>query len=245
MFPAPIDPLPIIQKARQKLSTQIRNAKEQIMGNVASSSSSSKRTRTAPPAAPASSGLSHTVALGAGCYWGTEKYVRKDFQKRFPGSIKSATVGFMSPQAQPRFRKPSYKDVCTGRTGHVEVLLVELNDPAAHFEELMRFFFMFHDSTTANRQGNDRGSQYASFVFCGDQQQLAIANKVRDELQQLLDAGAIRAFDASKVTTAITPLQEFTPADESHQRYLEKHPNGYCNHRMRFKQWPTLVAEQK
>lgn len=182
--------------------------------------------------------IGDTVALGAGCYWGTEKYIKKDFQEKFPNSIKRATVGFMSPEAQPRFRRPSYKDVCTGRTGHVEVLFVKLNDPAANFEELIRFFFMFHDPTTKNRQGNDRGTQYASWIFCADAAQTAIAKRMRDELQGSLDKGNVRAYANKTVTTAIGPLREFTKAEEHHQRYLEKHPQGYCNHRIRFKTWP-------
>jgi peptide-methionine (S)-S-oxide reductase len=172
--------------------------------------------------------------------WGTEKYVVKDFQKRFPGSIKKVAVGFMSPEDKPRIQKPSYQDVCTGRTGHVEVLWVELADPAAHFEELVRFFFMFHDPTTKNRQGNDAGTQYASWIFCGDDKQLEIAKRVRTELQTLLDQGAIRTYAGKQVTTAIGPLKEFVPAHEAHQRYLEKNPNGYCNHRFRFKEWPQV-----
>eukprot|EP00977_Amphora_coffeiformis_P024253 scaffold15199_cov170-Amphora_coffeaeformis.AAC.3 len=196
------------------------------MGNTAS-----RRNRNAAsgaPVTPAEGNISNKVALGAGCYWGTEKYIRKDFQKIFPNSIKSATVGFMSPEAQPRFRKPSYKDVCTGRTGHVEVLLVELHDPTAHFEELMRFFFMFHDPTQKNRQGNDRGTQYASWIFCGDDTQTEIATRVKEQLQNFVSGGKIRAYENNTVTTAIGPLREFTKAEEYHQNYLDKHPNGYC-----------------
>lgn len=148
----------------------------------------------------------------------------------------------MNPEENPRIRHPSYQEVCSGRTGHVEVLYVELNDPAAHFEELIRFFFMFHDPTTANRQGNDAGTQYASWIFCGDATQLEIATRVRDELQSMVDNGAVRAYDNKKVTTATGPIREFTPAHEAHQRYLEKHPNGYCNHRFRFKEWPKVAA---
>ena len=203
---------------------------------------SSTRTKEAPPAQPSTGLTSTQVALGAGCYWGTEKFVRKDFQKKFPNSIKRATVGFMSPEAQPRIRNPTYKDVCSGRTGHVEVLLVELHDPAAHLEELIRFFFMFHDPTTPNRQGNDRGPQYASWIFCADDAQMEIATRVRDELQQVVTAGGIPAYHNKHVTTAIAPLREFTPADENHQRYLEKHPNGYCNHYFRFQKWPMLAT---
>jgi len=203
----------------------------------------SKRTEPAEAAPKASSGISNKLALGAGCYWGTEKYVRKDFQTRFPGSIKKVKVGFMSPLDQPKIKNPNYRQVCTGESGHIEVLYVELNHPEEHFEELIRFFFQFHDPTTKNRQGNDHGFQYASWIFCGDEEQYEIAKRVRDELQELVDSKALRVYAQNKVSTAITPLKDFVPAHEGHQNYLAKHPNGYCNHRIRFKQWPQLKKE--
>ena len=206
----------------------------------------SSKTVAAEPAPEAPQGLSNKVALGAGCYWGTERYVRQKFQEKFPNSIKSATVGFMSPlDGGNAIKNPTYADVCTGRSGHVEVLMVELNEPEKHFEELIRYFFQFHDPTTKNRQGNDAGFQYASFIFCGDEAQYEIAKKVRDELQELLDAKAISAYASGTVTTKLTPLKEFTAAHEEHQRYLEKNPVGYCNHRIRFRQWPALVNKTK
>lgn len=91
--------------------------------------------------------ISKTLAIGAGCYWGTQKYIEKDFQKRFPGTIASASVGFMSPNESAK-ANPSYREVCTGTTGHVEVLNVELSKEGATeamFEELIKFTFMFHD----------------------------------------------------------------------------------------------------
>ena len=90
-----------------------------------------------------------------GCYWGTEKYVKKDFQKKYPGSIKSARVGFMSTTPNNNIKDPTYRQVCTGQTGYVEVLLVELESPETTLEPLIKFFFQFHDPTTKNRQGND------------------------------------------------------------------------------------------
>jgi peptide-methionine (S)-S-oxide reductase len=197
---------------------------------------------TASPTAPeASPTISNKVALGAGCYWGTEKYVQKNFQLRFPGSIKSTMVGFMSPDEHPRIKNPTYRDVCTGRSGHVEVLFVELNNPQMYFEELIRFFYCFHDPTTKNRQGNDTGFQYASYIFCGDEEQAAICEKVRNELQAFLDSNPRKSpYFNKKVTTKISPLMEFTKAEEYHQRYLEKNPSGYCNHRIRLKEWPSV-----
>ena len=202
--------------------------------------STSKTYQRAPPAKPASTSISNKLALGAGCYWGTESYVRRKFQQKFPNSIKTATVGFMSPHEGPRIKDPSYRDVCSGIDTHVEVLYVELNEPEKHFEELIRFFFQFHDPTTPLRQGNDHGFQYASWIFCGDEEQSAIASRVRDELQDLIDATVVTAFSQKNISTRITPLRHFTAAQQDHQQYLEKNPAGYCNHRIRFKEWPIL-----
>ena len=226
--------LPTIHNLRRRVYRKLLHARD-FMGQAIS-----RKTTVAPPATPANEGLSATLALGAGCYWGTEKYVRKDFQKKFPGSIKSATVGFMSPHEAPRIRNPDYQQVCSGASGHIEVLYVELNEPEKHFEELIRFFFQFHDPTTPNRQGNDAGFQYASWIFCGDEEQAAIAKRVRDELQSLLYAGALGVYAKSKVSTKISPLRSFTAAHQGHQEYLLKNPNGYCNHRIRFQKWPSL-----
>mmetsp|Transcript_14645 Transcript_14645/g.21598 ORF Transcript_14645/g.21598 Transcript_14645/m.21598 type:complete len:186 (+) Transcript_14645:83-640(+) len=182
--------------------------------------------------------LSKILALGAGCYWGTEKYVVKDFQQRFPNSIASASVGFMSPD-QNAVANPSYEYVCTGSTGHVEVLRIEFNDPEKYFEELIKFFFMFHDPTTKNRQGNDVGTQYASWIFVGDDEQSRISSRVKDELQQMIDSKKVSYF-GNTITTEISPMNEFYPAHEEHQEYLMKNPNGYCNHQYHFSEWPLL-----
>jgi peptide-methionine (S)-S-oxide reductase len=109
----------------------------------------------------------------------------------------------------------------------VEVLHIELHNPEKHFEELIRFFFMFHDPTTKNRQGNDSGFQYASFIFCGDHEQNRIAQKVIRELQLFLDSSATNVFLNKRITTRVGPLMAFTEATADHQQYLEKHPNGY------------------
>ncbi|GMI44627.1 hypothetical protein TrCOL_g353 [Triparma columacea] len=193
----------------------------------------------APPASPVSGNISPHVTLGAGCYWGTEKYIRKDFQKRFPNSVKSATVGFMNPDPNHK-PNPSYREVCTGSTGHIEVLEVELYDPNAHYEELLRFFFMFHDPTTKNRQGNDVGSQYSSHIFTYDDKQASIAKKVVGQIQDSMSRGTLSNYEGSAVKTQITPATKFYPAEASHQDYLAKNPNGYCNHFFRFKTFPEL-----
>jgi peptide-methionine (S)-S-oxide reductase len=182
--------------------------------------------------------MSSRVALGAGRFWGTEKFVSKDFQERYPGSIKSATVGFMSPY-DGFSSQPTYDEVCSGESGHVEVLLVELHDPRTHFEELVRFFFQFHDPTTKFQQGSDRGFQYSSWVFCEDDEQLEVAKRVRHELQQLVITGLVR-YEKGRIVTCISSLREFTPASTEHQAYLTKHGEAPCYQRLHFAEWPEL-----
>lgn len=177
--------------------------------------------------------MSSRVSLGAGCYWGTEKFIKKDFQTIVPSSIKSGAVGFMnpSPNAPPN---PTYRDVCSGRTGYVETYDLEYDGSPKTFEALVRFFFSFHDPTTQDRQGNDRGTQYASVIFTYDQEQAVIAERVKGEVQALIDAGTIKKYEGRKVTTAIIPATKFYAAQADHQEYLAKNPSGYCNHGFRF-----------
>mmetsp|Transcript_28246 Transcript_28246/g.68747 ORF Transcript_28246/g.68747 Transcript_28246/m.68747 type:complete len:222 (+) Transcript_28246:138-803(+) len=190
------------------------------------------------------SNISPTLALGAGCYWGTEKFIVKNFQKKFPNSIleDDTKVGFMSVNPNNPLKNPNYKQVCAGNSGYIEVLNIKLNNPTPElFEELIRFFFTFHDPTTPNRQGNDWGSQYASVIFCSDEQQVQIARKVKSELQTLVTEKKIKAFAQKQVSTGIVEYTKFIKATAQHQRYLAKHPFGYCNHRIRFKNWPKQV----
>lgn len=133
---------------------------------------------------------------------------------------------------------PSYKEVCEGTTGHVEVFNFTYKGGEEMYEQIVRFFFQFHDPTTLNRQKNDKGTQYASVIYYADEKQKAIALKVRAELQALMDEGKISCFMEPKVTTAVLPATVFYPAHDEHQEYLSKNPKGYCNHRVRFPEWP-------
>lgn len=182
------------------------------------------------------------ACFGAGCYWGTEKYFRHDFSRKHQhlGIIHQGNVGFMGPIYAPE--NPSYREVCSGETGHVEVYDLEYSGGAPYFEALVRFFFQFHDPTTANRQGNDKGTQYASVIYCYSDEQYEIAHRIKDELQTLLDEEKITCFKGKVVTTDIRKSTKFYPAHEEHQDYLMKNPNGYCNHRIRFQTWPTPSA---
>lgn len=182
------------------------------------------------------------ACFGAGCYWGTEKYIRHNFQKKFPklGNIMKGAVGFMGPENAPA--NPTYRQVCNGDTGHVEVYDFEFSGGPAYYEELVKFFFQFHDPTTFNRQGNDRGSQYASVIYCYSDQQVEIATKVKNELQDLLNKRKlVKVYETSIVKTEIRRSTKFYPAHEEHQDYLTINPNGYCNHRLRFTEWPSAT----
>jgi len=178
--------------------------------------------------------MNSRISLGAGCYWGTEKFIIKDFQKLVPASIKGGKVGFMNPNpnAPPN---PSYRDVCSGRTGYVEVYDVEYDGKPATLESLLRFFFSFHDPTTLDRQGNDRGTQYSSAIFAYSPEQKAIAEKVKGEIQALVDQGKVRNYEGKKITTAVLDATKFYAAQEDHQEYLAKNEWGYCNHSLRWK----------
>ncbi|KAA8494113.1 putative peptide methionine sulfoxide reductase [Porphyridium purpureum] len=173
-----------------------------------------------------------TATFGAGCFWGTEKYFGKDFETKFPGAMKATAVGYMGIDgAKPN---PTYREVCTGATGHVEVAQVKFDSKVASFEDLCKFFFTFHDCTTKDRQGNDAGFQYASVVFYHTPEQKAIAEKVKAEMQAKLDGSEIKTMQGSKCETRILPATKFYTGEEYHQTYLESGAGSYCNHRKYF-----------
>ena len=139
---------------------------------------------------------------------------------------------------------PTYKDVCSGSTGHVEVYDFEFTstsgDSNATYESLVKFFFQFHDPTIFNAQEQDTGPQYASVIYAYTPEQADIAKKVIKEVQTFLDKGLIPTYRGTQVTTDVRQATIFYPAHEEHQEYLDKDPSGYCNHRYRIKTWPTL-----
>jgi methionine-S-sulfoxide reductase len=106
--------------------------------------------------------------------------------------------------------------VCNGDTGHVEVLHVELSNPS-YFEDLIKFFFLFHDPTTKDRQGNDRGTQYASAIFVSDDEQRRIAHKVIQDLQSAIDSGKISPYTGKKIVTDVHQATRFYAAEDYHQ----------------------------
>jgi peptide-methionine (S)-S-oxide reductase len=200
------------------------------MGNAVATGKTS-----ALPAALTTCAPRELATFGAGCYWGTEKYFR-DFAAAHQGGVVDMRVGFMGDASA--MKDPSYKDVCSGASGHVEVLHLRFDPNKVTYASLVEHFFTFHDSTTANRQGNDMGPQYASVIFTHTAEQAETARATIAKLQKLIDTGAISpGFLGQKVQTAVRPANTFYPAHDAHQRYLEANPTGYCNHRKRFT-WP-------
>jgi peptide-methionine (S)-S-oxide reductase len=161
---------------------------------------------------PFPAGLERAV-FGMGCFWGAEKAFWK------LAGVHTTAVGY-SGGLTPN---PTYKEVCTGRTGHAEVVLVVFDPGAVPYEQLLRVFFEKHDPTQGMRQGNDVGTQYRSIVLAHSDAQAAAAEAVRDAYQQVLFS---RGYDP--ITTEIRPAGPFYYAEDDHQQYLAKNPGGYC-----------------
>jgi peptide-methionine (S)-S-oxide reductase len=160
-------------------------------------------------------GLSSAV-FGMGCFWGAEK----DFWET-PGVVSTAVgyAGGYTPNA-------SYREVCSGRTGHAEVVLVAYDPSKVTYDQLLKVFWESHDPTQGMRQGNDQGTQYRSLIFATDEAQLKAAEASRDAYQERLSAAGF-----GEITTEIAPAPDFYYAEEYHQQYLAKNPRGYCpNH---------------
>ncbi|GGK05035.1 peptide methionine sulfoxide reductase MsrA [Pilimelia anulata] len=158
----------------------------------------------------------HALAVfGMGCYWGAEELFWQ-----VPG-VHSTAVGFAGGQTP----NPTYDETCTGRTGHAEVVQVVYDPAAVAYGELLRIFWENHDPTQGDRQGNDIGSQYRSAVYTTSEAQAAEAARTREAY-----APAIRDAGWGEITTEITPLAIFYYAEDPHQQYLAKNPNGYRCH---------------
>jgi peptide-methionine (S)-S-oxide reductase len=162
--------------------------------------------------APFPTGLERAL-FAMGCFWGAEK---KFWQ--LPG-VYSTAVGYAAGHTP----NPSYREVCSGQTGHTEAVLVVFDPARVRYEDLLKVFWESHDPTQGMQQGNDVGTQYRSGVYYFDEAQHDAATATRDAYQrQLSRAGH------SAITTEILPAPEFYYAEDYHQQYLAKNPNGYC-----------------
>jgi peptide-methionine (S)-S-oxide reductase len=148
-----------------------------------------------------------------GCFWGPEKTFWQ-----LPG-VYSTAVGYAGGRAE----NPSYKQVCTGTTGHAEAVQVIFDPKRISYQELLRVFWESHDPTQGMRQGNDVGTQYRSAIYATDDGQLQSAEQSRVAFQEALDKARY-----GKITTEILKAPPFYYAEDYHQQYLAKNPGGYC-----------------
>ena len=154
-----------------------------------------------------------TAVFGMGCFWGAERLFWQA-----PG-VYSTAVGYAGGFTV----NPTYEETCSGLTGHTEVVLV-VHDPAqVSYEQLLKVFWEGHDPTQGMRQGNDRGTQYRSAIYFTDDAQREAA-----EASAKTYGDALRAARHGAITTEIAPLRDFYYAEDYHQQYLAKVPNGYC-----------------
>ena len=151
--------------------------------------------------------------FGMGCFWGAE---RKFWQI---DGVYSTQVGYSAGFTH----NPTYKEVCSGQTGHNEVVRVIFDRQKTDFKRLLKTFWENHNPTQGMRQGNDVGTQYRSGIYCYGPEQTALANQSRQEIQEKLTQNGY-----GKITTEIIDVMTFYYAEEYHQQYLGKNPNGYC-----------------
>jgi len=168
-----------------------------------------------PMRPPFPAGVEQAI-FGMGCFWGAERIFWQA-----PGVYTTAVgyAGGVTPN-------PTYEEVCSGRTGHAEVVLVAFDAQATTYGEMLKLFWEGHDPTQGMRQGNDRGTQYRSLILCTDEPQLSLAESSRAAYEQTLAAAG-----HGPITTEILGLDSARPfyyAEDYHQQYLEKNPGGYC-----------------
>ena len=165
-----------------------------------------------PPADPKEKPKVESTTLGGGCFWCVEAV----FQE-----VKGVTA-VESGYTGGKTENPTYKDICTGTTGHAEVCKITYDPSVIPFKGILEVFFGTHDPTTLNRQGNDKGTQYRSVIYHHSNEQKEIAEKIKKELDE---SGAFK----DKIVTEISPLGKYYKAEDYHQNYFRRNPGqGYC-----------------
>lgn len=155
------------------------------------------------------------ISFAMGCFWGAERFFWP-----LPG-VHTTSVGYQGGA----HIAPDYRLVCSGSTGHAEVVQIVYDPEQITLEALLKIFFENHDPTQGDRQGNDRGSQYRSAVYTYSEAQLSQALAAKAKYERAYNA---KGFGA--ITTEIKPAETYFPAEDYHQQYLAKNPGGYCNH---------------
>jgi len=153
------------------------------------------------------------IVLAGGCFWGLEELIRKQ------GGVVNTHVGYTGGEAE----NPTYKN----HAGHAEAVEIEYDTDKISYKNLLDFFFQIHDPTTLNQQGNDRGASYRSAIFYGDE-------KEKKEAENFIAIVNKSGRWKGPVVTNLEPLKQFYPAEDYHQDYLQKNPNGYTCHFIRF-----------
>ena len=165
-----------------------------------------------PIAPPFPDGLEQAI-VGMGCFWGAERVFWQA-----PG-VYTTAVGYAGGYTE----NPTYEEVCSGRTGHTEAVLVVFDPAQTSYDEILRLFWESHDPTQGMRQGNDAGTQYRSAIYATTDAQRAAADASRGVFQSELERAGY-----GEITTEIAPAGQFYYAEPYHQQYLAKNPNGYC-----------------
>jgi len=161
---------------------------------------------------PFPAGMQQAV-LGLGCFWGAERLFWKT------KGVYSTAVGYAGGDT----KNPTYEEVCSGFTNHAEVVLVVFDPKVISYEQLLKVFWEGHDPTQGMRQGNDAGTQYRSTIYAYGDEQLQAAQKSKEAFQS-----ALKQKGFGSITTEIRSAPEFYYAEDYHQQYLGKNPNGYC-----------------
>ncbi|MFT7473771.1 MAG: peptide-methionine (S)-S-oxide reductase [Verrucomicrobiales bacterium] len=155
------------------------------------------------------------LIVGMGCFWGAERFF---WQLDGVYTTAAGYAGGVTPN-------PTYEETCTGRTGHTEAVLVVFDPNVVSIDPLLATFWENHDPTTANRQGNDVGTQYRSAIYTSSDAQLGAANDSLATYQEKLTANGF-----GTISTEVAQAGDFFYAEDYHQQYLQKNPGGYCNH---------------
>jgi peptide-methionine (S)-S-oxide reductase len=153
------------------------------------------------------------IVVGMGCFWGAERVFWQ------ADGVWTTAVGYAGGFTP----NPSYEEVCSARTGHTEAVLAVFDPSVTSYDEMLRLFWESHDPTQGMRQGNDVGTQYRSAIYIGSDAEREAAERSREVFAERL-----RAAGYGEITTEIAPLSDFYYAEDYHQQYLAKNPNGYC-----------------
>jgi len=193
--------------------TRIPTAEEALPGRAEPIATSSLHTVLGTPIKPPFPDGMQQLIVGMGCFWGAE---RRFWQISGVYSTAAGYIGGETPN-------PTYDEVCSGRTGHNEVVLVVFDPEQVSFEQLLKVFWESHDPTQGMRQGNDTGTQYRSGIYVSD-----MAQRAKAEVSKLNFANALEDAGKGRITTEILVTTDFYYAEPYHQQYLDKNPGGYC-----------------